>query len=127
MGFDFPYTCPDIDKAIDGVKKDLGDGLYKHLNKLHEEIEYSIKNNQAITQDELNGIISDTTSDLWNDIKDYFELVRDTNRGMRYRAEKQIKILECEISDLTNEILRLNREISVLEDKIFELEKQERE
>lgn len=94
MSFDFPYTCPKIDKNITEFK----DQLYQHIDNLisdHNELFYE----QLDKTKQLEKYIQQYVDNLYNDVEQIFETVRTSNSDIRDAAEYQINekqnIIDC--------------------------------
>jgi hypothetical protein len=97
--FDFPHTCPKIDKAIDACRGTLMEYLYEYIEKL----------SPLIPSDEVSRLSNDWSHDMYKAISDCFESVRETNEEMRDEANRQIAALEDEIVTLKEENAYLAR------------------
>ena len=102
--FDFAYTCPKIDKAIDSCK----DALESYLSGYIEDL------CPYIPQAEVERISKNWSKEMYDAISDCFESVRDTNEEMRDEANRQI-------ADLEDEILKLKDEVKSLESQLDEV------
>ena len=100
-GFDYPWTCPKIDKQIAQAKREIKDFLFDFIEELCPKIPYNAMHELA----------SGKTDELYRAIESCFEEVRRLNEGIRDAAEKQIKEKEQEVSDLQKEIERLEGEL----------------
>ena len=94
MSFDYPYTCPKIDKNITEFK----DQLYQHIDNLisdHNELFYE----QLYKTKQLEKYIQQYVDNLYNDVEQIFEAVRASNSDIRDAAEYQINekqsIIDC--------------------------------
>ena len=94
MSFDYPYTCPKIDKNITEFK----DQLYQHIDNLisdHNELFYE----QLDKTKQLEKYIQQHVDNLYNDVEQIFEAVRTSNSDIRDAAEYQINekqnIIDC--------------------------------
>lgn len=99
VAFDFPNTCPRIDKQIDEAKS----VIYKFVESLLEEA------CPLLSPETLQRLASDNADDLYRDLEDCFEAVRSTNEEMRRAAEHQISELHDEVSNLEAEVDRHER------------------
>ena len=103
MSFDYPYTCPKIDKNITEFK----DQLYQHIDNLisdHNELFYE----QLDKTKQLEEYIQQYVDNLYNDVEQIFETVRTSNSDIRDAAEYQlnekqniIDCLEAELNQFT--------------------------
>ena len=94
MSFDFPHTCPKIDKNIDEFKDQLFQHIYNILSDLNEPLY-----NQLYQSKQLESYINNYVSNIYDDVKDIFEAVRTSNSDIRDAAEYQINekqnIIDC--------------------------------
>ena len=103
MSFNYPYTCPKIDKNITEFK----DQLYQHIDNLisdHNELFYE----QLDKTKQLEKYIQQYVDNLYNDVEQIFEAVRTSNSDIRDAAEYQINEkqniidrLEAELNQFT--------------------------
>jgi len=93
-GFNFPHTCPTIDKAL-------------------RSLEWVIENELSPLQEEVD--TAKLTRTLYREIEPIFEDVRATNVEMREVADSQISLLEDEIDSLRDEVNRLSARVEELE------------
>lgn len=100
IAFDFPNTCPRIDKQINEAK----DVIYKFLESLLEEA------CPLLSPETLQRIASENADDLCRDLEDCFEATRSTNEEMRRAADRQISELHDEVANLEAQVDRLERE-----------------
>ncbi len=101
MSFDFPWSCPKIDREIAGAKTDVVFFLRDMINDLSPLIPESVREELA----------SGYGKDLYELLGSAFEAVRKTNEDMRSVAEHQIAGLEREIDDLKYQVDALERQI----------------
>ncbi len=99
--FDFPYTCPKIDKAINDCKYTLESYLSDYIEDLCPHI----------PNEEVKRISKDWSEQMYEAISDYFEIVRKTNEEMRDEANRQIAYLENRILALEEEIKSLEKQL----------------
>ena|SRR3990167_7348561 len=92
--FDFSHTCPKIDKAIDSAK----DGIENRLINIIESL------CPHIPETKVEELAREWAGEIYNDIKDCFESVRETNKDMRKAAEDQINTLADEVDQLKYEL-----------------------
>lgn len=112
MGFDYNYTCPIIDKNIKDAKKII----QEYLNDLISDLSPLIP---AGTREELT---TSYTENLYSDLEDCFEKVRESNSDMRKAAERQIEDLEDKIENLNTQVCNLLHDVSSLETRLNNLE-----
>ena len=103
MSFNYPYTCPKIDKNITEFK----DQLYQHIDNLisdHNELFYE----QLDKTKQLEKYIQQHVDNLYNDVEQIFEAVRTSNSDIRDAAEYQINekqsIIDCLEAQLNQSI-----------------------
>ena len=99
MSFDYPYTCPKIDKNITEFK----DQLYQHIDNLisdHNELFYE----QLDKTKQLEKYIQQHVDNLYNDVEQIFETVRSSNSDIRDAAEYQINEKQNIIDHLEAEL-----------------------
>jgi hypothetical protein len=94
--FDFPYTCPSIDKAIRQAEETIS----SHIHDLLEEACPLLDLTTIGMRDHINA----SAKSLYSDIEECFEKVRETNERMRHEAESQLKTLQGEIDNLKYEL-----------------------
>lgn len=99
--FDFAYTCPKIDKAIDRCKDILESYLTDYICELSPKI----------PDVEVERIAKEWSKQMYDNISDCFESVRETNEKMRDEANRQIADLEDEISNLKDEVKSLESQL----------------
>ena len=104
MGFNYLYTCPKIDKAIDEAKSTIVSCLNDYIMDLCP----------YIPKEKVNELSETWGNHLYNEISGAFETVRETNEDMRRDAEYQIGRLESELDDLHSEIKELERKIDTI-------------
>jgi predicted RNase H-like nuclease (RuvC/YqgF family) len=102
--FNYPHTCPKIDKAIASAKH----VIQSHLRDYIKDLCPYIPDEKAIELSDDWGVI------IYDNISDCFEIVRETNEDMRREANSRIDRLVDEISDLNEQIEELERQIEVL-------------
>lgn len=100
VGFDYPNTCPRIDKQIDGAKN----VMYRFVESLLEEA------CPLLSSETLQRLASENSDNLYRDLKDCFEVVRRTNEEMRSEADRQISVLQDRIADLEADLERAERQ-----------------
>lgn len=100
VAFDFPNTCPRIDKQIDGAKS----VIRRFVESLLEGA------CPLLSPEALQRLASDNAADLYADLEDCFEAVRSTNEEMRREADRQISELHDEVSSLEARVDQLERE-----------------
>jgi DNA-binding FrmR family transcriptional regulator len=92
--FDYPNTCPQIDKQIGAVR----DEIFNFLNGLLKEA------CPLLDDKTLHEVADQNANLLYERIEDCFEVTRETNEKMRREAEKQIDALQSELTDLEHEL-----------------------
>jgi hypothetical protein len=102
VNFDYPNTCPRIDKQIASAKS----VMHRFVESLLEEA------CPLLSSETLRRLASENADILYRDLEDCFEAVRSTNEEMRAEAVRQISELHDEVIDLKAEVDRLEREVS---------------
>lgn len=102
--FDFAHTCPKIDKAIDSCKDRLKSYLTDYINEMCP----------MIPDAEVERIAKEWSKQMYDDISDCFESVRQTNEEMREEANRQITDLEDELSNAKDEIKSLECQLDMV-------------
>lgn len=102
--FDFPHTCPKIDKAIAEAKLTIKYYLKDYINDLCP----------YISEEKATELSNHWGETIYNDISDCFENVRKTNEDMRKEADSQIDRLLDEISGLNEQIKELERQLEAV-------------
>ena len=99
MFFDFPYTCPKIDKNIDEFK----DQLFQHIDSILSDLNEPLYN-QLYQSKQLESYINNYVNNIYDDVKDIFETVRTSNNDIRDAAECQLSTKQNIINDLESEL-----------------------
>jgi chromosome segregation ATPase len=102
--FDFAHTCPKIDKAIDSCKDRIESYLTDYINEL----------SPMIPDAEVERIAKEWSKQMYDDISDCFESVRQTNEEMRDEANRQIANLEDELENAKDEVKHLERQLDAV-------------
>jgi hypothetical protein len=97
--FNYPNTCPKIDKEMGDAKSRIYDDLYSLSEDMNSEAGRTIPLE----------LISQYTDIIYSSIEGCFESVRESNSDIRSAAESQIKDLLDEIDSLKDEIKDLNQ------------------
>ena len=100
MRFDYPHTCPEIDKNIERFEVEI--------NTLKEDLKDVFSN---CDKDLDTDYIFDTIKGLSQEFKYYAEAIRKTNSDMRYSADKIIDTLSDDVYHLNLEIEDLKQQI----------------
>ena len=94
MSFNYPYTCPKIDKNINEFK----DQLFQHIDNILCDLNEPLYN-QLYQSKQLESYINNYVNNIYDDVKDIFETVRTSNSDIRDAAEYQINekqnIIDC--------------------------------
>lgn len=94
VAFDYPDTCPKINRAIlqaeSQISDFLDDLLYEACGLLPKETRQKL--------------VEQYTKDLYEKLADAFEEARSTNVDMREEADSQIAALKNELADLEAEL-----------------------
>jgi len=105
MGFDYSYTCPNINKNISEFKSIITDNLSSMIDECCP----------LLIDKQKEDFIENYVDYIYNEFEYYFENVRKTNEEIRKEAYRQIENLEDENNDLKNDIDNLNDKITKLE------------
>lgn len=105
VGFDYPNTCPKIDKAIDAAQ----DTIRRFLESLLEEA-CPLLPSARLPSARLSELADDNAKALYKDLEDAFETVRKANEDMRAEADSQISDLQSELADAEAQIEQLEAE-----------------
>ena len=100
VNFDYPDTCPKIDKAIRATESDILDFIADVLDEACPLLPRAARVEAA----------SRYAEDLSRRISDAFETARQANIDMRSEAESQIANLKDKLADADAEIKHLERE-----------------
>jgi len=104
--FDYPNTCPQIDRAMREAESQLSDVLDALLEEACPLLVGGIHRRD---------ILIDWAKRGFEAVEESFESVRSTNEDMRRAAESQIESLASELSDADAEIEALKQRIHELE------------
>ena len=119
-GFDYPWTCPEIDKDIGCAKIVIEDAMESILRELTDPLKIPVGFEEEGVWVEYN------TQTLYNNLEDVFENTRNTNDAMRKEAGVQITNLEEQLANLkyeyVEEIKELNDIIRSLECNLYDLQ-----
>ena len=99
--FDYPHTCPKIDKEIERVNDLIQRYLTDFILELSPYVPKDVAMNMAM----------EWGCDIYRDIQGCFEEVRKTNEDMREEANRQISSLISELDDLNCQIKELEERI----------------
>jgi ubiquinone biosynthesis protein UbiJ len=102
--FDFAHTCPKIDKAIGACKERVEYALIPIIQSICEHI----------PDDKATELAKKFTNEVYLEVENCFESVRETNEEMRDSANKQIADLEDEIETLKYEVKHLERQLDAV-------------
>lgn len=92
--FDYPHTCPKIDRAIVGAKAVIEEFLCDFLEEA----------SPFIPKTERKRLAADYAASLYSNLEDAFEEVRNTNEDMRREAESQIANLAEQLDSMEHEL-----------------------
>jgi predicted nucleic acid-binding Zn-ribbon protein len=116
-GFDYPWTCPTINKDIESAKVGIETSVRYILTELNPLVAELIN-----LPTEYEDWVERTTQELYNEVEDLFEDTRRTNEDMRKAAESQINDLEEQLAglqhDYEEQVKELQDEITSLENKL---------
>lgn len=110
--FDYPYTCPDINKNIEYIQCTIENFLQYLIDDYKDN---GVNEDLSVKQ---------LSKDLYSDIEQYIEEIRSSNQSIRDAAEKQIQDIENEKFDLELDLKDKNKEIDDLNDEIHDLRKE---
>lgn len=111
--FDYPITCPEIDRNINHFE----DSLERSLEDIFEQL-YPFVDDSTITAK----FQKQWLKEILPYANQLFENVRECNLDMRREAEKIIDDANSEIDALNDTIKQLEYELRVAENRIDELE-----
>lgn len=111
MGFEYSYTCPDIDQGIENYKDDVKQYLSDMLSDSNPLLQGENKEN----------LINEYSEHICNSFSDNFENVRQSNEDMRKEAEHQIEAVEGDLEEAKDLAKELEERNEVLESRIDEL------
>lgn len=124
MGLDYGYTCGTIDGNIDTFQSVVRGYL--------EDLLYEAS--PLLKGPDLKAILDTYSNNLFNDCQEIFEDVRKCNQDMRDEADRQIDNLEADkeeleekIGDLEQQINDNDYDLSVLEERVRDLERENEE
>ena len=112
VDFDYPNTCPKIDKAIKSAKG----VIEQFLERLLEDA------CPLLPPDVMRRLAEENAESLYSDLEDAFESVRSENESMRREADSQIRELKREMSDLESKASALEGEVDELKSEIRQME-----
>lgn len=98
IDFDYPNTCPKIDKEIAAAKG----AIELFIDDLLEEA------CPLLGHESRRRLTADYAERLYSDLEGAFETVRETNEDMRSAADDQIRALADQVSDLEGQIKELS-------------------
>lgn len=96
--FDYPNTCPQIDKAIGQAESEIE----QHIGKLLDEA------CPLLPPEARNRYAAESANTLYRALEDIFEGTRQTNEDMRREAERQIADLQDQITSLEHDVRALS-------------------
>lgn len=92
---DYNNTCPTIGRGISDMEDKLDEMIYDLVQELSPKFSETDASRQFIT---------DTVKYFSQQLEPTFELVRESNEGLRTAADQQISELVDEIEDLERQI-----------------------
>ena len=101
--FDYPNTCPKIDKEIDKAKGVIQSGIENLLEQACPFMSWPDVQRHA----------TDFAEDIYSELQSCFETVRSTNEDMRSAADSQIEDLIEEVRNLEYELREARGQIDV--------------
>jgi DNA repair exonuclease SbcCD ATPase subunit len=99
ISFDYPNTCPKVDKHISGAEsviRTFVEGLLEEACPL-------------LSSRSISDLSDERAKNLYSDLEPIFEGVRESNSEMRSEAERQIEDLQERIADLEAQVDQLER------------------
>ena len=100
MSLNFPYTCPDIDRSLSGIKSDIDSELVDMITECCP----------LLPEFKLNEFVKPYIESLYERFSESFEAVRSLNDDMRNQAEIQINALKADKEQLLEDIRILEEE-----------------
>lgn len=90
MSFKFPYTCPDINEAMEEAESEVSSHMEETIDDVVETIEsYGLEEFKRMLAQE--DYVGKSAKELYeNHLVDKFEKLRTLNSNMREAAEEQI-------------------------------------
>lgn len=93
--FDYPYTCPKIDKNIEQFKGSLEnflESLVQDLNPMYADTE------------QFKSYVQNKAEEFYEEVEPLFEDVREANSNLRNAAEHQLTKLQQQVEQLESQI-----------------------
>ena len=103
VAFDYPNTCPKIDKEIDKAKGVIQLGIENLLEQACPFMSWPDVQRHA----------TDFAEDMYMGLESCFETVRSVNQDMRCAADDQIEDLIDEVRNLEHELREARSQIDV--------------
>lgn len=94
MPLDFKHTCPTINRHIERIEHSIRDTL---LDKFQDML-------PLVSGTYLKGMVDVWATEIYLNISDDIEAIRETNEDMRSAADKQIDDLVDELASLKQEM-----------------------
>ncbi len=110
--FEYPYTCPDINRHINTFKDKMSDYVDEIIDDLSPLF---ARTKEAMAYRE------DCLREIYEFAEDCFEKTRDTNLDMRREAERQIQRLSEELEEANSKLQVAEQLVEDLESEIAEL------
>lgn len=101
FAFDYPNTCPKIDKEIDKAKS----VIQSHIESILEQA------CPFMSWPDVQKHAADFAESIYSDLESCFETVRSTNEDMRSEADSQIEDLIEEVRNLEHELREARSQI----------------
>ena len=118
--FNYPNTCPKIDKNIDNFRDCLKDFIEEFFNGYNP----AIQNTLGSYSSQWKELLDSKVDELYNQAEPIFENVRTCNSDMRDEIEKTIDDFVDEIDDLQREIKDINYELEKSQEEVSRLEEE---
>jgi len=112
--FDYPYTCPAINKEIKKAKAILEELIKSIITRF----------SPMIPEGHADLLAHQEAENAYHDFEDIFEKTRAINEDMRSEADTQIYRKNKEIRELENEVESLQLQIKELEENLNSVEKE---
>lgn len=116
-GFDYPYTCPQIDRAITEAHSEINRFIDELIEQLSPVLYENMLHSTRTSLSELYG------DDLYRRLEKAFEAVRSSNQNIRSAAEAQIEQLEATVSELNSELQHVRQQLDATEQQVSDLQR----
>lgn len=109
--FNYPNTCPTIDKNIDGFRDSVKTFVEEFFNEYNPALQNALGNYST----QWYSLVNSKCDEIYSYVESYFEDVRRCNSDMRDEIANTLKEAEDEIEDLEHELKVANERIDELE------------